>query len=101
MNRRQLFTRLSAIALAPLAKLLPKPIEPDALFVGSQDNLYLVGCDVAGEMPYHSVMLVDAPDLYTVTSHSHPERAAQLQRAMNNLLRKQLAQTMPIPQEET
>jgi hypothetical protein len=39
MNRRTLFARLSALALAPLAKLIPE-----------REPLYVIGCDVASDL---------------------------------------------------
>jgi hypothetical protein len=50
-SRRQLFTRLSAIALTPLVKLLPKKSQQPAQYIWSckpSDNLMEVGIRRAG-----------------------------------------------------
>jgi hypothetical protein len=81
LNRRTLFARLSAVALAPLAKLLPKPPEPEWYPTGW-------GAD-PGPYSYN----------WTAYPHSSPDRAEALYRCFNEIIRKQLGKC-PSPQEE-
>lgn len=82
MNRRTLFTRLSAVALAPLVKWLPKEEAPTG---------YVVGCDLAGPEPS-----------YTVWRYENPaEVHARFNRLTNSLFAKMKAEgKLPIQQEE-
>jgi hypothetical protein len=44
LNRRTLFARLTAVAMAPLAKWLPKePVLQSGMFIGSQDAMFVIG----------------------------------------------------------
>jgi hypothetical protein len=82
-SRRQLFTRLSAIALTPLVKLLPKTEAPAEWYPTGW------GAD-----------LPDGAYNWTAYPCSSPARVEKLNRCINNIMRKQLAQAKPIPQEE-
>lgn len=75
MNRRQLFTRLTAIALAPLAKWLPTP-EPQ-WFVGTVTQVTRFG------RPLTAAQLAayyDLPELESIITFDKP--------------------SLPVPQEE-
>lgn len=63
INRRTLFARLSAVALAPLVKLIPKP-EPQ----------YVIGCDLAGPEPSYTVFRYDSSDEIIAALNASHER---------------------------
>jgi hypothetical protein len=81
ITRRSLFTRLSAIALAPLVKLVPKQEAPTEWYPTGW------GAD-----------LPDGAYNWTAYPCSSPARVEELSRCMNAILRKHL--DLPIPQEE-
>lgn len=71
-SRRSLFTRLSAVALAPLVKLLPKA--------------------EAAPTGYWAAMGRDRGGDWIATPTIPPDRAEALNRLINELCRKQIAQ---------
>ena len=79
MNRRQLFTRLSAAFLAPLVR-----------WAGKED---------AAPTGYWAYIGRDGN--WTGYPKSPPHSTEALHRLINELMRKQLAQAKPIPQEES
>ncbi len=73
LSRRSLFTRLSAVALAPLVKLLPK----------AEDS---------APTGYWAAMGRDRSGDWIATPSLPPDRVEALNRLINELCRKQVAQ---------
>lgn len=89
LTRRSLFARLSAVALAPLVKLVPKE-EPHVWLFLKQPGRWTP----KGWKPYH--VLEFYPSDWQ-QPHSPPESLESLDQMMNRIIAKQVSS---VPQEE-